>query len=140
MQSLFKQYEGVFGEENDTFEKTRPEKQANKAGFAIADALGQGRAKEVWVEFTKQMNAGSSIEMIHGLLVAKVRDMLASDKGSAEELGIHPFVYRKAKADAKNWDREKLQAIYDKFVLAYHNSRLGDETLDTAVEKILLAL
>jgi hypothetical protein len=79
-------------------------------------------------------------EFLHAALVGKARDMLASQRAGAEELGIHPFVYKKAKANFKNWGESKLIETYSDLVAAYHESRLGGEPLDTAIEKILLKL
>ncbi len=140
MQSLFKQYEGVFAEEIQTQTKTESKEPFNKGGFALADAVGKKSAKEAWVEYIKQVNSGVPIEMIHGSIVAKVRDILLSQKANASGLGIHPFVYQKAKADFKNWDKVKLEHFYDKLVLLYHESRMGEDDLALATEKLLLAL
>lgn len=140
MQSLFKQYEGVFEEEIQTPTKTEIKEPFNKGGFALADAVGKKSAKEAWVEYIKQVNSGVPIEMIHGSIVAKVRDILLAQKANASDLGIHPFVYQKAKADFKNWDKAKLEQFYDRLVISYHESRMGEDDLALATEKLLLAL
>lgn len=142
--SLFKEYKGIFEPEMDAEAEVKKEKEDTfKKGpntFALADALGAKSPKDAWVEYMRLREEGMEAEFIHSSLVGKMRGMLAVQGATAEELGIHPFVYKKAKADFKNWSEDKLRDTYASFVSAYHESRLGGEPLDTAIEKILLTL
>lgn len=140
MQSLFKQYEGVFAEVSEGQAKAKEGKSQEKLGFVLADAVGKRSAKEAWVELVRQIESGISAEQIHASIAGKVRDMLLSQKAEAEELGTHPFVYKKAKADFKNWTKKELEKFYDDLVLAYHRARMGEVDLSLALEKLLLAL
>lgn len=140
--SLFKEYKGVF-EEEENLEIKKEKEDTFKKGpntFALADALGAKSPKDAWVEYMRLREEGMEPEYIHSSLVGKMRDMLAVQSATADELGIHPFVYKKAKADFKNWNEDKLRETYASLVSAYHESRLGGEPLDMAIEKILLTL
>lgn len=140
--SLFKQYQGSFDLESEGEPKKEKEKVfKNRANtFALADAFGAKSPKDTWVNFIKLREEGIEVESLHAALVGKIRDMLSTQYATAEDLELHPFVYKKAKADFKNWSKEKLEEVYEKLVLAYHESRLGGEDLSLATEKILLAL
>ncbi len=108
--------------------------------FAIADAVGKRSAKEAWIEYIKSRENNNEPEEIHGRVVGKVRDILIAETVAAEESGMHPFVYRKAKMDLKNWPEDSLQNFYTRLVSLYHNSRLGGEDMDVALEKELLKI
>lgn len=140
--SLFKQYQGAFGLESEDEPKKETENNfKNRPNtFALADAFGAKSPKDAWVEYMRLRSGGMEAEYLHASLVGKARDMLASQSASADELGIHPFVHKKARADFKNWSESKLIETYSSLVAAYHESRLGGEPLDTAIEKVLLAL
>jgi DNA polymerase III delta subunit len=140
--SLFKEYKGVFESEEVQEEKKEKEDSFKKGPntFALADAFGAKSPKDAWVEYMRLRSGGMEPEFLHAALVGKARDMLASQRAGAEELGIHPFVYKKAKADFKNWGESKLIETYSDLVAAYHESRLGGEPLYTAIEKVLLRL
>lgn len=108
--------------------------------FALADAVGKKSAKESWIEYERARIAGASPEELHSRVWSKARDMISSGAATSKELGIHPFVHKKAKADMKNWSPRLLQNFADDLVGAYHKSRLGGDTLDIAIEKILLSI
>ena len=100
--------------------------------------MGKKSAKEAWIEYERARLAGAEPEELQGRVWGKARDMIASEKATAEELGLHPFVHQKAKADFKNWSKEKLDNFTDKLLDIYHQSRLGGDELDLAMEKLLL--
>lgn len=108
--------------------------------FALADAVGKKSAKEAWIEYERARLAGALPEELHGQVWGKVRDMIASEVATATELGIHPFVHKKAKADLRNWPRDILNKFTDNLLNIYHESRLGGDELDLAMEKLLLSI
>ena len=125
--------------ENKWKQKFNPPAGGDKYNpFALADAVGKKSAKEAWIEYERARLAGAEPEELHGRVWGKARDMIASEKATAEELGLHPFVHQKAKADFKNWSKEKLDNFTDKLLDIYHQSRLGGDELDLAMEKLLL--
>lgn len=108
--------------------------------FALADAVGKRSAKEAWIEFSRARFSGAEAEELHSRIWGKVRDMIASKNSTAIELGLHPFVYKKAKADLNNWSKEKLENFVQELLAIYHRSRTGSESLEVALERTLLSI
>lgn len=142
-QNLFKQYKGVFDEwveiEDGVSTKEKRKKEVYNP-FAIADAIGNKSSKESWIEYTIAKIQGAEPEELHARVIGKVRDIIIANKEKQENTSMHPFVYKKAKWDAKNWKEDELKKTYSKLVEIYHESRMGGEELDIAMEKILLGL
>lgn len=108
--------------------------------FTLPDAVGRHDAKAAWIEYQRAVFAGGESEELHARIWAKVRDMMTTRTATAEELGIHPFVYKGAKAGIKNWPDDRISQFAEKLVAIYHQSRLGGPDLATALERELLTL
>lgn len=108
--------------------------------FALPDAVGKKSPKEAWIEYQRARMAGIEPEELHARVWAKVRDMISSESGTADELLIHPFVHKKAQADFRNWPPRLLQDFADELIDVYHQSRLGGDGLDVSMEKALLSI
>lgn len=141
-QSLFKEYRGVFSENEEISEKKpKPQREYAYNPFALQDAIGEKSVKKIWLEYNKLISEGIEAEDIIHKIISKVRDMVAINKGAkAEILNIKDYPYNKSKRDLKNWKAEELKNFYTKLVSIYHRSRMGGEVLDTALEKTLLSL
>jgi len=139
--SLFKEYENLFSDKEEILEEKR-EKGYAYSPFALQDALGEKNVKNIWIEYQKLLLQGVVAEDLIFKIVSKVRDMASIKSGAGKEaLGIKDYPYNKSKRDLKNWKPEELQNFYAKLVAVYHQSRMaGGESLDTALEKILLSL
>lgn len=142
MESLFKEYEGVFvdSDESQVLEAKKDSKRGDFNPFAIADAVGKKTPKESWIEYTKALFQGVEAEELHARVISKIRDIMIVNKEKQEDTTMHPFVYKKAKQDSKNWKEEELKEIYKNLVNIYHESRMGGEELSVAMEKLLLSL
>src|SRR3989344_548804 len=139
--SLFKEYAGAFNEAEDlNLPKKNGVTKPKPNFFILPYAVGKRDAKEAWLQYTKARINGAEAEMLHAGIVGKARDMLLAQKASALELGLHPFVYSKAKAYFRNWKGEELQNFYDSLVFVYHDARMSGVDLDTAIEKALLTM
>jgi DNA polymerase III delta subunit len=139
--SLFKQYKGVFEEK----EEEAAEKKAREyeySPFALQDAVGAKDAKVAWIEYVKLRSIGVEAEAIAPNVISKARDMLAVMRGASQsDLQIkNPFPYNKSKKDSKNWKESELENFYTKLVAIYHESRMGGEDLEVALEKAILSL
>ena len=147
-ENLFKEYEGVFDEwdieesgiQNLESGKTEGRKKEAYNPFAIADAVGKKSAKESWIEYRGARLQGGESEELHARAISKIRDIIIASKEKQENTTMHPFVYKKAKWDLKNWKEGELEKTYTKFVEIYHLSRMGGDELDIAMEKMLLGL
>lgn len=142
MNSLFKEYNGVFEEkESPKEEKALP--TFAYSPFALQDAIGEGSAKKAWLEYQKlRIKEDIQAEELIHKIANKARDMLAISLGADKEsLGMKDFPFNKSKKDAKNWPTEKLKRFYTDLIEAYHRSRLENGIdLDAALEKLLLSI
>ena len=141
MNSLFKQYEGIFNEEEQSSKKSTTFEYAYSP-FAIQDAVGERNVKKVWIEYIKLRLSGIEAEDLIHKIISKVRDMVAINQGATkEDLGIKDYPFSKSKKDLKNWKIEDLKNFYGRLVEIYHRSRMesGNE-LDVALEKLLLSI
>ncbi len=150
MNSLFKQYEGVFdsvperdGGQNEKIdqEKTKKETIFSYNPFALQDAIGEKNIKNIWIEYQKLIFDGVEPEELIYKIINKVRDMLSIKRGAtALDLGIKDYPFSKSKKDLKNWEEKDLEDFYTKLVFIYHNSRMGGDEIGPALEKALLKL
>lgn len=141
MDSLFKQYQGVFENQNQSLPEKKGTKFFTYNHFPLQDAIGRKEVKIIWIEYQKLIISGIEPEELIFKIVSKVRDLLAISKGAtAESLEIKDYPYRKSKADLKNWKKEELEEFYSKLVAIYHESRMGGENLGISLEKLLLKL
>ena len=141
MDSLFKQYEGIFKEEEQSPNKDTAFEYAYSP-FAIQDAVGERNVKKAWIEYMKLRLIGIEAEDLIHKIINKVRDMVAIHQGATkEDLGIKDYPFSKSKKDLKNWETEELKNFYTKLVEIYHRARMesGNE-LDIALEKLLLSI
>ena len=108
--------------------------------FALSDAFGGRKKKELWVLFQKAVNAGISPEEIHGTLFWVVKSIILSkNTNNAKEAGLNPFVFRKSASFAKNFDEKELKNIFSSLVSMYHDARRGGMELGVALEVFILS-
>lgn len=143
MQNLFKEYEGIFEAKNAEENSGSREKKERVFGyspFALQDAIGEKSVKKIWIEYQKLRLSGVEAEELISKIVSKVRDMAAIMGGaSKDDLGIKSdYPYNKSKRDIKNWPEKDLKSFYGKLVSVYHESRMGIEEIDLALEKAIL--
>jgi len=141
--NLFKEYKGVFDAETADKETDLKEKKERTFGyspFALQDAIGEKDVKKIWIEYQKLRLEGIDADELVHKIISKLRDMSAIKKGAdKEDLGIKKdYPYNKSKRDARNWKEEELKDFYTKLVQMYHYSHMGENELDTALEKALL--
>lgn len=112
-----------------------------KKDFRMTDALGNRDKKNLWVLYQEALRMGKEAEEIHGLLFWQVKNMLlALNSKTAEEAGMKPYPYTKAKQALKNYSKEDLYNLSQALVYEYHNARLGKGELETGIEKVILGL
>lgn len=141
MDSLFKQYEGVFDEKAEEPKKKNGDFTFAYSPFALQDAIGERNIKNIWIEYQKIILQGIDPEEIIYKVISKVRDMLAVQKGAtANDLGIKDYPYNKSKKDLNNWKAGELLDFYEKLVTIFHESRMGKDGIGLALEKLFLSL
>jgi DNA polymerase III delta subunit len=109
--------------------------------FLLTDALGRRDRKAAWVLYQKAKLRRISPEEIHNVFCWQVKNMiLAKESGEARQAGVSPFVFRKAKAGARNYTAEELINLLSTLVSIYHNVRRGICALDPALEQFILRI
>lgn len=109
--------------------------------FALSDALGAKDRKKFWQLIIEALDHGSAPEEIHGTLWWQLKSIaLAKKIATAEEAGLKPFVYSKAKSFARNWSDQELNLAMTYFVDMYHKSHRGESDFMVALEKFSLKI
>lgn len=107
--------------------------------FALVDALQAGDRKRAWILYRQLIASGVSAEEVHGTLAWAARGVvLASHTKNANEAGMKPFPYDKAKRVARTLASGVAEAQSAELVRLYHDARLGRGTLEDLLEVYLL--
>ena len=107
--------------------------------FDIADALGARDKKMLWTLYRKAIDSGKVPEEIHGILFWQAKSIaLAGMTKSADEAGLNPFVYGKAKRYAGNYSKEEIEELLNSLVSVYHDAHRGLHDFETALEVLIL--
>jgi DNA polymerase III delta subunit len=107
--------------------------------FALTDAVAEGDRKKSWILYRQLIMSGASAEEIHGALGWYARGVvLASKTRSAEEAGMKPYPYGKAKRVAAKLKPGKAEALSEQLVEMYHRARSGLGDLEDLLEVFLL--
>jgi len=121
------------------FKKVERKERFNS--FLLADALGQRNKEKLWVLYHQALGEGLSPEELHGTLFWQIKAMLsATFAKTADEAGLKPFPWTKARGFLCNWEQEDLKKSSSKMVSLYHDSRRGEHQMETALEKFILDL
>lgn len=109
--------------------------------FLLTDALAARRKKDAWLLYQKAMSEGITPEEIFWKLQWQVKSLLLALRiNKAEEADMKPFPYSKAKGHLKNWQKEELEKLMEDLVVDYHETRRGNEEMETLLEKIILRI
>lgn len=109
--------------------------------FALSDALAARDKKTLWVHLATLLQEGVPIEEIVGILFWQLKTIrLAEKTASAEEAGLKPFVYQKAKRALAKFKKGEVEELSDKLVTLYHNGHKGKGDMGIALEQWVLRL
>jgi DNA polymerase III delta subunit len=109
--------------------------------FALADALGRRDRRELWALYREAIDRGAAPEELHGILFWQIKTIkLAAGAKSAEEAGLSPFPFSKAKAFARNFRTEEIPVLSERLVRLYHEAHRGRSDFETALERFILAV
>lgn len=111
---------------------------ANFNLFALADLLAAQDGKRLWVQYHKALQQGSKPDEILGVFVWQLKSILLARSCSEQDSGLKPFVYKKSKGSKLS--DEQTKNLYKKLVVTFHDSKRGGETVDEALEKMILSL
>ncbi len=123
----------------ETFDLPEKKEEPLPSVFALTDAFASGDRKNAWVLYRRLIEGGAAPEEIHGALSWQARAIaLVASTKSAEEAGLKPFVYSKAKRAAARLGGEGAAELSRRLMHLIHESRLGGGHLDTLLEAFLL--
>lgn len=124
------------------FELKNSKKVESFNTFSLTDALGEKNIKKLWALFREAKQHGVSDEEIHGILFWMFKSLsLAAQSGSAEEAGMKPYPYNKAKGFLKNFGSpQKLEEYLTQFALMPQRARRSGVSLEIELERFILAL
>ncbi|MBC8465268.1 MAG: hypothetical protein H8D63_02765 [Parcubacteria group bacterium] len=107
--------------------------------FALADAVATRDKKRAWTLFQQASLCELPMEEIHGIVAWQVRAMVAASRAkSAEESGLKPFVYGKAKRAAERFSDTELAALSSSLISVYHEGHGGGMPLKEGLEQWIL--
>jgi DNA polymerase III delta subunit len=107
--------------------------------FALVDAIQAGDRKRAWILYRQLIESGASAEEVHGTLAWSARGVvLASNTKSADEAGMKPYPYDKARAVARKLRPGEAVAQSSELVRLYHDARMGLGSLEDLIEIYLL--
>ncbi len=109
--------------------------------FALGDALGARKQKELWLLYMQAQRAGVATAPLVGTLHWAARSMLLAARcNTAEESGQKPYVFSKFKRYASNYTMSELHTLSRSLLTMYHDARRGTLDLDRALECFILSL
>lgn len=128
------------GTEVETFEsKINAKKPEVFNTFLLTDAFCAGNRKLTWALYRKGISAGLDARELHSKIFWAVKTMLVAESASsAKESGLHPFVYGKAKASAKNFPSGELKRVAIDLTKLFHDTMHDGLDLENTFEAFLL--
>jgi DNA polymerase III delta subunit len=109
--------------------------------FKMTDAIGDKDKKTAWGLLVEEMQNGTASEEIHGTIFWQIKSIaIAKKTDTAEESGINPFVYGKAKNFARNWSDEELNGSITELVDMYHRAHRGEVDFEVELERWVLKI
>ncbi|NBD74023.1 hypothetical protein GVX82_03195 [Patescibacteria group bacterium] len=107
--------------------------------FALGDALVARDKKKVWALYREALMRGKPVEEIHGILFWQMKGaLIAAHTTSAEEAGMKPYPYQKAKAALKKFSPEELESLTWSLLQVTHEARRGTWDAEVALERWVL--
>ena len=131
----------VFQKHATEYVESTAEKKERFNTFALTDALLDRDKKSLWLLLTNAFAAGVSHEEVAGLLFWQVKTLrLVARTQSAEEAGLKPFVYSKAKRALSKFKSEELDQLSRELLALYHEGHLGTRDMGLALEQWALSV
>lgn len=107
--------------------------------FALTDSFATGDRKNSWIRYRELIDLGTAAEEVHGILMWQARAMVVASKAhTAEESGLKPFVYSKAKKAGARLGVEGCEEVSRTLMHMVHQSRMGKGNLGDLLEAFLL--
>ncbi len=109
--------------------------------FSLADAFGTRNKLKAWEIFLEARKKNIAAEEIHGVLFWQIKNILLAYKAkTADDAGLKPFVWSKAKTSTNYFSEKEITSISVDFVDMYHKAHRGELDFNLALEKSILSL
>ena len=109
--------------------------------FEFTDALGRRDKKGLWVLYQDALAEQVPSEEIHGMFFWETKSLLLAKKyTTADEAGMKPYPFQKAREHARNYKDGELETILENLVAMYHEAHRGNIDFPVALEKFILEL
>ena len=109
--------------------------------FEFTDALGRRDKKGLWVLYQDALAEQVPAEEVHGMFFWQAKSMLlARLYTTADEAGMKPYPFQKARECARNYKDGELEVILETLVTIYHEAHRGNTDFFVALEKFILGL
>jgi len=110
--------------------------------FALTDALGARDTKQLWMLFREAKSRGVSDEEIHGLLFWMLKSLvLAANSRSAQEAGMKPYPFDKAKRYVRNFSSpDEIVEHMKTMALLPHRAHSRSTPIEIELERFILSL
>lgn len=121
-------------------EETAPQETKEEYNaFRFCDALLERDKKKLWLLFME--SDGVPREEIIGILMWQLKVLRLAEKcGSADEAGLKPFVYQKAKRALVKFKQGDVERLSFELLTLYHLAHLGKCDMNTELEKWFLSV
>lgn len=107
--------------------------------FALADALLARDKRLLWMKLSDAQVHGISAEAIIGILMWQLKLLrLALKTVTADEAGVAPFPYQKAKRGLSAFKSGEVEALSRSLLALYHDGHSGVVDLDAGLEAWVL--
>ncbi len=118
-----------------------PKKEMQYDGFAITDALFVRDGARAWKLLMQGFAQGRAAEETHGVLFWAAKSMvLAQSANSAEEAGLKPFVFSKARRATNHFAAHEARALMRRISCAQKTAYTQGVPLSLILEQTLLEL
>lgn len=109
--------------------------------FKMTDAIGDKDKKNAWVLLRSELDNGTADEELHGTIFWQMKSILLAKKTKgADEAGLNPYVYSKAKSFSRNWEEEELNKSISSLIDMYHKAHRGEVDFESELEKWVLSI
>ena len=103
--------------------------------FHLVDALGYKNKDKALKLFKELLGKGEDENYLLSMFIYQIRNLLKIKSGGGEDL--HPFVFRKAQQQVKNFDWDDLKKIYHQLMTIDLEIKTGKTDSKTALEVFL---
>lgn len=109
--------------------------------FKMTDAIGDKDKKNAWILLRNELDQGTADEELHGTIFWQIKSILLAKKTkTADEAGLNPYVYTKAKSFARNWEKGELDNALSSLVDMYHKAHRGEVNFESELERWILSI